>query len=40
MNGEGDRAFFCVRHGDQSDIDEDPDLEDWRNRSRSSGVPL
>jgi hypothetical protein len=40
ITSEGDRALFCVRHGDQSDIDEDPDLEDWRSRSRSSGVPL
>lgn len=26
---DGDLTPFCVRHGSQTDIDADPDLEEW-----------
>ena len=35
---EGTRALFCVRHGDQEDIDADPDLEDWHSGKRDPSI--
>jgi hypothetical protein len=30
--------LFCIRHGNQDDIDADPDLEDWHSVAQSPQI--